>query len=100
MPLDNLERLVERKQLSRHEPMRREVENRLATARAFRDAANLRGTPERVDPPSRGLADRLRRGLSNRFLHAGKSRRHDRPQGGIFSDSLEASGPVIGGPLS
>lgn len=48
MPLENLERLVERRQLSRHEPTRREVENHLATARAFRDAANLRGTPERV----------------------------------------------------
>jgi len=48
VPLENLERLVERKQLSRHEPTRREVENHLATARAFRDAANLRGTPKRV----------------------------------------------------
>lgn len=48
MPLENLERLVERKRLSRHEPTRREVENHLASARAFRDAASLRGTPERV----------------------------------------------------
>ena len=48
MPLENLERLVERKQLSRHKPTRREVENHLSIARAFRDAANLRGTPERV----------------------------------------------------
>ena len=48
MPLENLERLVERKQLSRHKPTRRELENHLSIARAFRDAANLRGTPERV----------------------------------------------------
>ena len=48
MPLENLERLVERRQLSRHKPTRREIENHLATARAFRDAANLRGTPESV----------------------------------------------------
>jgi hypothetical protein len=48
VPLENLERLVERKQLSRHKATRREVENHLSIARAFRDAANLRGTPERV----------------------------------------------------
>jgi hypothetical protein len=48
VPLENLERLMERKQLSRHKPTRREVENHLSIARAFRDAANLRGTPERV----------------------------------------------------
>ena len=46
--MENLERLVERKRLSRHKPTRREVENHLASARAFREAANLRGTLEPV----------------------------------------------------
>lgn len=48
MALENLERLVERRQLSRHEATRREIENHLRTGREFRDAASLRGTPERV----------------------------------------------------
>ena len=46
--MENLERLVERKRLNRHQPTRREIENHLSTAQAFRGAANLRGTPERV----------------------------------------------------
>lgn len=61
MPLQHLERLVERKQLSRHQPTRREVENHLSIARAFRDAANLRGTPERVRLHS--LYDAIEEGL-------------------------------------
>lgn len=48
MALENLERLVERKQLSRHQPTAREIENHLKVAREFVAAARLRGTPEGV----------------------------------------------------
>lgn len=48
MPLPNLERLVERRQLNRHQPTRREVENHLRVAREFLHAASLRGVPDSV----------------------------------------------------
>lgn len=48
MPSENLERLVDRRLLHRHVPLRREIENHLAVAREFHAAAILCGTPERV----------------------------------------------------
>ena len=48
IPLPNLERLVERRQLNRHQPTRREVENHLRVAREFLHAASLRGVPDSV----------------------------------------------------
>ena len=48
MPLENLERLVERRLLSRHRPTRREIENHLKIAREFFAAASLRGVPEAI----------------------------------------------------
>lgn len=48
MTLENLERLVEKKRLSRHQPTGKEIENHLKVAREFAAAASLRGTPESV----------------------------------------------------
>jgi len=48
MPLQNLERLVERRQLSRHQPTRREVESHLRVAREYLLASRLSGVPESV----------------------------------------------------
>ena len=48
MPLQNLERLVERRQLSRHQPTRKEIENHLKVAREYAAAARLRGVPETI----------------------------------------------------
>lgn len=48
MPLENLERLVQRKQLSHHRATRKEIDNHVRFARELVVAANLRGTPETV----------------------------------------------------
>ena len=48
MTLQNLERLVERRQLIRHRPARREIENHLKVAREFAAAALLPGVPEAI----------------------------------------------------
>lgn len=48
MPLENLERLVERRQLSRHQPTEREIRNHLKVAREYAAAARLPGVPEAV----------------------------------------------------
>ena len=46
MPLENLERLVEKRLLSRHQPAQKELENHLQVARQFLRAARLDGAPE------------------------------------------------------
>ena len=48
MPLENLERLVEKRLLSRHQPAQKELENHLQVARQFLRAARLDGAPEIV----------------------------------------------------
>jgi hypothetical protein len=48
MQLQNLERLVEARHLSRHQPTRREIENHLKVAREFAVAARLPGVPEAI----------------------------------------------------
>ncbi|MGE0356575.1 MAG: hypothetical protein AB7P08_06630 [Burkholderiales bacterium] len=48
MPLENLERLVERRKLSRHQPTGREIRNHLKVAREYAAAARLPGVPEAV----------------------------------------------------
>jgi hypothetical protein len=48
MPLPNLERLVERRQLNRHQPTRTEIESHLKVAREFAVAARLPGVPEAI----------------------------------------------------
>jgi len=48
MASENLERLVERRLLSRHRATRQEIENHLKVAREFAAAASLRGVGESV----------------------------------------------------
>lgn len=48
MALEALERMVERRQLDRHEPARREIENHLATAREYVAASTAKGVSERI----------------------------------------------------
>ena len=48
MLLQNLERLVETRHLSRHQPTRREIENHLKVAREFALVARLPGVPEAI----------------------------------------------------
>lgn len=48
MQLQNLERLVETRHLSRHLPTRREIENHLKVAREFALVARLPGVPETI----------------------------------------------------
>ena len=48
MASENLERLVERRLLSRHRATRQEIENHVKVAREFAAAASLRGVGENV----------------------------------------------------
>lgn len=48
MALENLERMVERRQLDHHTPARREVENHLATAQEYVVASNAKGVTQRI----------------------------------------------------
>ena len=48
MVLENLERLVERRQLDRHQATRREIENHLVTAREYAAASRAEGVAQRI----------------------------------------------------
>ena len=48
MASENLERMVERRQLDRHQPARREIENHLGTAQEYAAASRAKGVAPRI----------------------------------------------------